>query len=454
MQQSRFEPMGLGVGTLLNNRYELLRKLGSGGMSVVFEASDKALSNEMVALKVFSPSLLADRALVDRFHNEVIITRKLTHPNIVRTFEFGQMEKGGYFMTMEYVRGVTLDQIIQQNALQERPSFAEVVRILLEICKGMAYAHSLGVVHRDLKPANILLSDTGQVKIADFGLARALLISDKQITQAGECVGTPFYMAPEQIQEQGADHRADIYSIGIIAYEMVTGNPPFQDDSWFQLASKIIRDPLPDFPKKIRPPAWFREFIAISASKNPADRFPNVDAMIQLLEQHCNTTSTYAIDTYRGTGAQKAQAIKEISAADPRFVTRKNPVGIHFRPKTGWAIFIMSLSVAVLGVLILVIYTERAASKVKQELDQRGVTADSAVKVVDGVVTLLKFSVENHKEIQKVAEQKKEEQIIKQVLSEAPDSPTTAAPIDPTGVTPPPDAPRYIDIGPMTEKRR
>lgn len=446
MQQSRFEPMGLGVGTLLNNRYELLRKLGSGGMSVVFEASDKALNNERVALKVFAPSLLSDRALVDRFHNEVIITRKLTHPSIVRTFEFGQMEKGGYFMTMEYVRGVTLDQIIQQNALQERPSFAEVVRILLEICKGMAHAHSLGVVHRDLKPANILLSETGQVKIADFGLARALLIVDKQITQAGECVGTPFYMAPEQIQEQGADHRADIYSIGIIAYEMVTGNPPFQDDSWFQLASKIIRDPLPDFPKKIRPPAWFREFVAVAAAKTPDERFPDVDSMVRLLEQHCNTTSTYAIDTYRGTDVHKTRAIKEISAADPRFANRGGgPIGFQFRPRRGWAIFIMSLSVAVLGILLLVIYTERAASKVRQEMDERGVNADSAAKVVDGVVTLLKFSVENHKEIQKVAEQKKEEQIIHQVLSDTPEN---------SEITPPPDAPKFVDIGPMTEKSR
>ncbi len=282
MAENRFEPLGLGAGTLINGRYDVTRKLGAGGMSAVFQVVDRALSNDVIALKLFEPRLTDDKTLLDRFRNEVLITRKLTHPNIVRTYDFGEAEKRYYFMTMEYIRGVTLEKLIESQ-LQGGLSFNEALKILSEILKGVAAAHKMGVIHRDLKPANVLISESGEVKITDFGLARTFEITQR-FTQAGECVGTPYYMAPEQIQEQETDERVDLYAIGIIAYELVTGEVPFAEKSWFNLANKIIKEPLPDLAEKVRKiPEWYTEFVKKATAKEKENRFRSADEMLQAI---------------------------------------------------------------------------------------------------------------------------------------------------------------------------
>lgn len=379
MQFSRFEPLGFGVGSLLADRYELVRKIGAGGMSVVYEAMDRALNNDRIAVKIFSPTVATEQQMIERFHNEVLIMRKLSHPNIVRTFEFAQLGRSGFIMTMEYVHGVNLEQLLNGSALRERPSFAETVRILLEVCKGIAHAHKQGVIHRDLKPANILLSDRGEVKVADFGLARALAFADKNITQAGECVGTPYYMAPEQIQEQVVDLRADIFSLGVIAFEMVTGAPPFQDTSWFELASKIIKQPLPEFPKRLRPPPWFRQFVLRASAKVPADRFQTVDEMIAVLEQHVGTESTIALDTQAD---RKSRALANVTA-------RRKRAG-HGMPHFNMMPLVFLLSLACLFVLVLSVLTDRAGNTISEHV-QKGMTVvdkvSSAARDLKTVVT-------------------------------------------------------------------
>ena len=384
MHSSRFEPVGFGVGSLLNDRYELVRKIGAGGMSVVYEAMDRALNNDRIAVKIFSPSLVSDSQMVERFHNEVLIMRKLSHPNIVRTFEFAQMGRGGFLMTMEYVNGVNLEQLLNGSALRERPSFGETVRILLEVCRAMSYAHKLGVIHRDLKPANILLSEQGEVKIADFGLARARAFTDKALTQVGECVGTPYYMAPEQIQEQEIDARADIYSIGIIGFELVTGAPPFQDSSWFELASKIIKEPMPEFPKRLRPPAWYRQFVLKASAKSPKDRFQSIEEVIVELEKHVSSESTFALDVPATNPKTRAAAI-----LSQRTGKRKSfgfP-GINLMP------LVFLLSVGCLVMLILSVLTDRAGSSISEGvnrgmsvLDKVSETAKDLRTVVNEVV--------------------------------------------------------------------
>lgn len=363
MQSSRFEPVGFGVGSLLNDRYELVRKIGAGGMSVVYEAMDRALNNDRIAVKIFSPSLVSDAQMVERFHNEVLIMRKLSHPNIVRTFEFAQMGRGGFLMTMEYVHGVNLEQLLNGSALRERPTFGETVRILLEVCRAMSYAHKLDVIHRDLKPANILISEQGEVKIADFGLARARSFTNKALTQAGECVGTPYYMAPEQIQEQDIDSRADIYSIGIIAFELVTGAPPFQDSSWFELASKIIKEPMPEFPKRLRPPAWYRQLVLKASAKNPKDRFQTIDEIITLLDSHVSSESTYALDVPAGNPKTRAAAILS---------QRRQRRGFGF-PSFNMMPLVFILSIGCLAMLILSVLTDKAGSSISEGVN-RGMT--------------------------------------------------------------------------------
>ncbi|MCB0360337.1 MAG: serine/threonine protein kinase, partial [Bdellovibrionales bacterium] len=275
---NHFEPLGLGAGSFIAGRYDVVTRLGAGGMSAVFKVVDRKLNNDTIALKLFEPKLLSDASQLERFRQEVLITRKLTHPNIVRTHDFGEApESHYYFMTMEYVPGVGLDKLIHSH---EPPTFVESMRIFCEVLKGVAYAHEMGVIHRDLKPANILVGENNEVKIADFGLAKSLEMN-KQFTQAGECVGTPFYMAPEQIQEQELDERTDVYALGIIAYELVMGKVPFDKESWFDLASQIIKEPLQDFAtKKNRVPFWFQEFVKRATAKRKEERFRSVQEML------------------------------------------------------------------------------------------------------------------------------------------------------------------------------
>ncbi len=385
----QFEPLGFGVGSILNNRYELVRKLGSGGMSVVYEATDRALNNDRVALKIFSPSLLNEQSLIDRFHQEVLITRKMTHPNIVRTFEFGQMERGGFFLTMECVSGVTLEQVIHETDPRDRPSFAEIVRIICEICKGVGFAHSQGVVHRDLKPANILVSEKGDVKLTDFGLARALMMTNKKLTQVGECVGTPFYMAPEQVQEQGVDARSDIYSIGIIAYEMLTGHPPFESNEWFELASQIMRDPMPNIPRKVRAPQWFKDFVMTAAAKHPDDRFQNTECMIQILLKHAASESTINV------GRSRVSAIKRKSSAQDRFRDRNAiSFGIFMGRGRGAGMLLFLCVFLLLGSFVFILINN-VVSSVSTTAKEQGVSLERGAQVLSSFERIVHTAVKD-----------------------------------------------------------
>lgn len=284
MSASSFDLLGIGVGTLLAGRYEIEEVLGRGGMAAVFGVRDMALDRELCALKILDPKLCEEILDQERFRQEVLISRKLTHPNIVRTFEFGQLATGQKFVVMEHVRGKSLETL-----LAEHPAgipISAITPILIEVARAMAHAHDHGVVHRDLKPGNILVSHSGDVKIVDFGLARSRELQAK-LTQAGECVGTPLYMAPEQVQGEIVDHRVDIYALGIIAYELASGVPPYEADAWFQLASQIISQPLPRLGRRSSSiPNWFDEFIRKASAKNPAERFQSMLEAADFLEEH------------------------------------------------------------------------------------------------------------------------------------------------------------------------
>ena len=260
------------VGQVIANRYRVERKLGVGGMGMVLQARDLSLNDELIALKLLFPHLVKDRTIFERFRNEVLIARKLTHPNIARTYDFGQADEGIFYISMEYVEGSSLNARMQQHQDKILP-FGEILWVLHEVCQGLAYAHSQGVIHRDLKPDNILISHTGQVKLADFGLARSLT-HEHALTKTGEAVGTPLYMSPEQIQNEKVNAKTDIYSIGIIAFELACGRVPFYDENWFQLATMHIKHPLPDV-KIYRDdlPEWYIDFISRCCEKKASKRY-------------------------------------------------------------------------------------------------------------------------------------------------------------------------------------
>ncbi|MCB0325835.1 MAG: serine/threonine protein kinase, partial [Bdellovibrionales bacterium] len=237
----RFEP-----GTLIANRYEVVGRLGAGGMGFVLKAADRKLNGEIVAIKLLNKQVAEENSTVlQRMINEVLIARSLTHPNIVRIHDIGETDDGFTYITMEYVQGQSLAELVASQGTEGLP-LPTALKLLCEILEGVGFAHRKGVIHRDLKPANVLITEHGELKIVDFGLARASE-SDMKLTQTGEAVGTPAFMAPEQFRGGEVDRRTDVYALGIMAYQFVTGSLPFNCRTFFDMALKHINAPLPDF---------------------------------------------------------------------------------------------------------------------------------------------------------------------------------------------------------------
>jgi len=229
----------LSTGTTLAGRYQIIEELGKGGMGKVYRVLDKKL-NEEVALKLIKPEIASDRETIERFSNELKLARRVSHRNVGRMYELMEAE-GMHFITMEYVPGQDLRGLIRQTG---QLTTGKAVSIAKQVCEGLSEAHGLGVVHRDLKPGNILIDRDGNAKIMDFGIARS--ISAKGITGAGVLIGTPEYMSPEQVDGKDVDQRSDIYSLGVILYQMLTGHVPFEGDTPLSVAVKQKTEPPKD----------------------------------------------------------------------------------------------------------------------------------------------------------------------------------------------------------------
>jgi len=232
-------------GTVFAERYEIIEELGKGGMGKVYRVED-AKTKEEIALKLIKPEIASDKKTIERFRNELKIARKIRHKNVCAMFDLGE-EKGQHYITMEYVSGGDLKRFIRRSG---QLSTGKAISIAKQICEGLEEAHSLGIIHRDLKPNNIMIDGDGNARIMDFGIARSL--STKGITGAGVMIGTPEYMSPEQAEAKESDRRTDIYSLGVIMYEMVTGQLPFEGDTALAVAMKHKGEP-PKNPNDLNP---------------------------------------------------------------------------------------------------------------------------------------------------------------------------------------------------------
>ena len=233
----------LTTGSIFGDRYKIVTELGKGGMGKVYRAIDQKIDEE-IAIKLIKPEIAADKKTIERFGSELKLARKIAHRNVCKMYYLGE-EKGAHFITMEYVPGEDLKSMIRMSG---QLSTGMTIKVAKQVCDGLTEAHRLGVIHRDLKPNNIMIDKNGEARIMDFGIAR--LLKAKGITGAGIMIGTPEYMSPEQVEGKDVDQRSDIYSLGVILYEMVTGQLPFEGDTPFTIGMKH-KGETPQDPKKI-----------------------------------------------------------------------------------------------------------------------------------------------------------------------------------------------------------
>ncbi len=259
---------------IYSGRYELTHLIARGGMAQVYRAMDRQLERP-VALKVLFPELSVDRTFVERFRREAQAAANLSHPNIVPVFDWGE-DDGSYFIVMEYVEGRPLSAVLRDP---EPMPPRQIATIGAGVAAALAFAHRHGVVHRDVKPGNVLITPDGDVKVTDFGIARAVN-TEESLTQTGAVMGTAAYFSPEQAEGKGVDSRSDIYSLGVVLYEMSVGRPPFTGDSPVAVASKHVRD-MPVLPREANPavPPALEAVVMKAMAKNPDDRYGSAEEL-------------------------------------------------------------------------------------------------------------------------------------------------------------------------------
>ncbi|CAB5056164.1 MAG: Stk1 family PASTA domain-containing Ser/Thr kinase [Actinobacteria bacterium] len=281
---------------VINERYEISRRIGRGGMADVFLARDLLLDRD-VAVKVLFPEHAVDPNFVERFRREAQSVAGLNHPNIVGVYDWGQTGNT-YFMAMEFVKGRTLSEALRR---QGRMTSVSAAGVGAAIANALAYAHRNNVVHRDIKPANILLGEDGAIKVVDFGIARALDAGHEGgLTQDGAVMGTATYFSPEQAKGEGLDLRSDLYSLGVVLYELVAGKPPFAGDSALATAYKQVNEAAPRLRDLVADvPLALEAIIAKCLTKNADMRYNNAEQLRDDLRRFMNGEPTLAVDEAR-----------------------------------------------------------------------------------------------------------------------------------------------------------
>jgi eukaryotic-like serine/threonine-protein kinase len=328
---------------LVDNRYRIVKSLGSGGMAEVYLAHDDVLDRD-IALKVMSGRYAYDEEFVERFKREAQSAAALSHPNIVSIYDRGESEDGTYYIAMEYLPGGTLkDRILRRGALPPRTAAA----VALQIAEALRCAHRAGVVHRDIKPHNVLVTAAGDIKVGDFGIARAA--SSSTMTKTGSILGTAHYISPEQAMGEPVGPQSDLYSLGVVLYEMLTGTLPYDAETPIGIAMKHVNGYLVP-PQEVNPevPEGINAVTTRLLAKNPEDRYANAAELIEDLERVIDGLEPASAATRVMNRLAPARASQTRSMpATSRRKARKN----NGRRKRGWipALLLLLLLLAVLG---------------------------------------------------------------------------------------------------------
>ena len=387
-------------GDMINDRYQIIRSIGEGGMANVYLAEDTIL-NRKVAVKILRGDLASDEKFVRRFQREAISASSLTDPNIVEVYDVGE-DDGKYFIVMEYVEGKTLKQLIKKRGSLTLP---EVVDIMLQLTKAIAHAHESYIIHRDIKPQNVIILEDGTVKIMDFGIAVALNSGD--LTQTNSVMGTVYYIPPEQANGGAATIKSDIYSLGILMYELVTGHVPFKGDSPVEVALKHMKEPLPsiceydpDMPQSIE------NIILRAAAKNPKNRYDSA------MEMHDDLKT--ALDPERFNEPKIKYAYPETNfdnddlpkSKESRTSRREGEEEKKKDKKMNKAMIIIGSIIAVLVIALIIIFfvvPNLASNKEIEIPDVAGMTISKAERTLEdeGSTVANKTKKENSDDVKK-----------------------------------------------------
>src|SRR5213596_1126841 len=261
----------------LKDEYEILDELGRGGMAIVFKAREKQLERE-VAIKVLPFSLAFDKEFVERFQREARTSAKLEHPSIIPIYRVGKSGRVIYFV-MKFLRGKPLSSVL---AARGSLPPAEIRQVLVQVARALAYAHKSGIVHRDIKPDNIMFDEHGMAVVTDFGIAKAA--TGGKLTGTGMSIGTPHYMSPEQARAQPLDGRSDIYSLGVVAYQCLTGTVPYDGEDSFSIGYKHITEPIPTPSLITADERRIFEVIKRMLMKDPADRYQSCEELVASIQ--------------------------------------------------------------------------------------------------------------------------------------------------------------------------
>jgi len=380
----------LSKGQKINDRYEIVKSIGEGGMANVYLAEDTILDRR-VAIKVLRGDLSGDEKFIRRFQREALSVSNLSHPNIVEVYDVGE-EDGNHYIVMEYIEGKTLKQLIQKRGAL---TLTEVIDIMSQLTDGLAHAHEAYIIHRDIKPQNVIIMDNGIVKITDFGIAMA--INSTQLTQTNSVMGSVHYLPPEQANGKGASVKSDIYSLGILMYELLTGAVPFKGDNAVEIALKHMKEKIPSV-RRQNPaiPQSVENIVLKATAKNPKNRYDSVRDMhndlVSALDKENEKRLVYE---YPENDLDETKVMPVVKPTKTSNVDKPNVEEKQTTPEKSKLPFVLAGILLVLLIGIAIIFLLISSNDVKEVKvpDVIGLTLEDAIKQIEK--TGLKYTTES-----------------------------------------------------------